>query len=264
MSSIWEDFEIDCTEYLNRKFGEYASFKHEGGSDSTVPDIKVKTKSGSTFYIDAKHSPAQCGQFVLLPDIASGTFNYSQQNSNRINAYAVKIMEHMNAQFDEFKEAGTAGKEIIMNNGSDIFTNWIIDTYRNKGTRYFITNNYTILPIERFSEYFYVTAKYRIKRSGSSDVGKSNISSVLSYIRSHNYVIKSTREEGGKLFVASTQTLHNQRFILSGYEYMFSLRDSEYEIRKLSNTFNANVIFSINLKNTKKGIDSNEFTQALK
>ncbi len=264
MSSIWEDFEINCTELLNRKFGDYASFKHEGGSDSTVPDIKVTTKSGRVFYIEAKHSPAQCGQFVLLPDIGSRTFIYSHQNTTRINTYAKRIMEHMNTQFDDFKEAGTAGKDIIMNNGSEIFSNWIIETYENKGTRYFITNNFTILPIERFSEYFNVSAKYRVKRSGSSSVGKSNVSNVLRYIKSHGYVIESIRENGGKLFVESYQQLHNQRFLLCGHEYMLSLRDSEYEIRKLSNTFNANVIFSINFKNIINGVKADEFIRALK
>lgn len=264
MSSIWEDFEIDCTEYLNRKFGDYASFKHEGGSDSTIPDIKVTTKSGNIFYIDAKHSPAQCGQFVLLPDIASSTFIYSRLNTTPINTYAKQIIEHMNAQFDEFKEAGTAGKDIVMNNGSEIFSNWIIDSYRNKGARYFITNNYTILPVERSSEYFNVSAKYRVKRSGSSHVGKSNISNVLNYIKSNGYNIESSRTDAGKLFVVSAESLHNQRFLLHGYEYMFSLRDSEYEIRKLSNTFNANVIFSIDLKSNKSGIGPDEFIQALR
>ena len=263
MSTIWQDFEKNCTDYLNTEFREYASFKHEGGSDSTTPDIRVTTKSGNIFYIDAKHSPAQCGQFVLIPDVTSGTFIYSQKNSTQINSYAIKIMEYMNAKFNEFKEAGTAGKEILLNNGSNVFTNWIINTYRNKGTHYFITNNYTILPIEKFSDYFNVTAKYRVKRSGSSSVGKRNMPIVLYYIKSNNYPIQSTRSDGGKLFVVSNRQIHNQRFILNGYEYMFSLRDSEYEIRKLSNTFNANVIFSINLKTTKNGLTSDAFIQAL-
>ncbi|CCJ32983.1 hypothetical protein [Caloramator australicus] len=263
MPSMWENFEIDCTEYLNRKFGDYASFKHMGRSDSTIPDIKVTTKSGNVFYIEAKHCPAQCGQFVLLPDIAKRTFIYSPLNTTPKNTYAEQIIKHMNAQFDEFKEAGTSGKDIIMNNGSEIFSNWIIDTYRNKGVCYFITNNYTIFPIERFSEYFNVSAKYRVKRSGSSHVGKSNIPNILSYIKSQGYDIKSTRIEGGKLFVVLAESLHNQRFILNGYEYMFSLRDSEYEIRKLSNTFNANVIFSIDLTANKSGIGTEEFIRAL-
>lgn len=252
--ATWKDFEVKCTEYLKKEFGIYADFKHEGGSDSTVPDLKVTTKSGNIFYIDAKHSPAQCGQFVLLPDVALGTFVYSQQNSTPINTYAMLIIEHMNSQFDEFKEAGTAGKNIIMNNDSEIFSNWIIETYLNMEVLYFITNNFIILPINRFSEFFNVSAKYRVKRSGSSRVGKGNMQNVLNYIKSYDYAIKSTREEDGKLFITSTEPIHNQRFILNEYEYMFSLRNSEYEIRKLSNTFNANVIFTIVLKNNKRGI----------
>ena len=41
--TIWEDFEIECTDYSNRKFGAYATFIHQGSTDSTVPDILVKT-----------------------------------------------------------------------------------------------------------------------------------------------------------------------------------------------------------------------------
>lgn len=264
MSLIWKDFETDCTEYLNKKYGDYANFKHMGGSDSTLPDIKVTTKSGNAFYIDVKHSPAQCGQFVLLPDIASRTFIYSHLNTTPINKYAKQIITHMNDLFDEFIEAGTSGKDIVMNNGCEIFSNWIIEAYKNKGTLYYITNDYTILPIERFRKYFNVSAKYRVKRSGSSHVGKSNISSVLNYIQFHGYAIENTRIENGKLFVVSAESLHNQRFLLHGNEYMFSLRGAEYEIRKLSNTFNANVIFSLALNTNKKGMEPDEFIQALK
>ena len=85
------------------------------------------------FYIDVKHCPAQCGQFVLLPNIAAGRFEYSPLNVNRINNSARRIMEYMNEAFDEFREAGTAGKDIDMINGSEIFANWIIQTYKNKG-----------------------------------------------------------------------------------------------------------------------------------
>lgn len=261
--SKWEDFEIECTKYLNERYGKYATFTHQGGSDSTTPDIFVNTNSGSKFYIEAKHSPAQCGQFVLIPDIATQSFTYSTLNSNNINIYSQKIIQHMNTQFEEFKEAGTTGKDIIMSNGEDVFSFWIIENYQAKNTRYFITNNYTIFPIENFQEYFNVTAKYRVKRSGSSDVGKSNCSFILNYINSHDYAVQSTRIAGSKLFVVSNRQLHNKRFILSGYEYMFSLRDSEYEVRKLSNTFNANVIFSIESKTSKLGLSPEEFVKAL-
>ena len=262
--TIWEDFEIECTNYLNKQFGAYAHFIHQGGADSTVPDILVKTNNGKTFYIDAKHCPAQCGQFVLLPDIETCSFEYSRQNANRINAYAERIMNHMNTQFNEYREAGTAGKDIEMTNGPSIFSDWIIQAYEEKGAEFFITNDFTILPVERFQDYFEVTAKYRIKRSGSSSVGKSRLSPVLNYIKSHDYFLTDSRIDGDKLFIESNRNLHNIRFILQQYEYMFSQRGEEFEIRKLSNTYNANVIFSIKQKSRISGISDKDFINYLK
>lgn len=260
----WEKFEIQCTNYLNDRFGAYARFFHQGGANSTVPDILVETNSGNSFYIDAKHSPAQCGQFVLLADLDIGTFKYSHRNINCINIYAKMIMEYMNADFDTFREAGTTGKDIDIQNGADIFAEWIIQAYRDKGTHFFITNNYTILPIVHLREYFDVKAKYRIKRSGSCCVGKSFLNTVLDYITTHNYTINNYRIDGDKLFVVSPQQLCNQRFILHGREYMFSLRKNEYELRRLSKTYNGNVIFSIFLKPNKPGLPDQDFINYLK
>lgn len=260
----WERFELECTNYLNAKFGAYARFIHQGGSDSTRPDILVKPNHGHSFYMDAKHSPAQCGQFVLNPNIITRTFEYSKKNDNRINIYAEKIMEHMNKHFDEFREAGTAGKDIIMEDGTSIFSNWIIQTYKEKGADYFITNNHTILPVEKLREYFDVTATYRIKRSGSNSVGKKYLSPVFDYIQSHDYDIISSRTDGEKLFVKSNKNLHNLRFTLGKYEYMFSQRSIEYEIRKLSNTYNANVIFSIKQIDDEPGLSDDDFIDSLK
>ena len=261
--AIWQDFESSCTDFLNDTFGEYASFIQEGGSDSTIPDIKVITRRG-VFYIDVKHCPAQCGQFVLLPNIATGSFEYSPLNVNRINDSARRIMEYMNEDFDEFREAGTAGKDIDMINGSEIFADWIIQTYKNKGAEFFITNNYKIVRVDDFSECFNVSAKYRIKRSGSSSVGKSRISTISRYLKDEFDSITSIRAQGDKLFVNSTRNMHGIRFVYGGYEYMISQRDDAYEIRKLSNTYNANVIFSIQLKNNCTGLTEEEFIDYLK
>lgn len=261
--TTWEDFEIACTDYLNNKFGAYAKFIHQGGSNSTVSDIRVETNSGKSFYIDAKHSPAQCGQFVLLPDIKTSTFTYSTQNANRFNTYASIIMNHMNHSFDEYREAGTKGKDIDLPNCEEIFSNWVIETYSLKRTRYFITNDFVILPIEHFQKYFDITATYRIKRSGSSNVGRSRINLISNYITNHNYCINDIKAKGDKLFVSSSINLHNERFIIQEYEYMFSLRDNEYEIRKLSNTYNANVIFSITKKGNIPGISDSVFISDL-
>ncbi len=262
--AIWQDFELECTDYLNDAFGDYAAFYHEGGADSTVPDIRVKTNTNRVFYIDAKHCPAQCGQFVLLPNILTRTFEYSSLNANRINAHAIEIIEFMNRDFDEFRDAGTAGKDINMQNGSQIFADWIIQAYKEKGARLFITNDFKIIDIDDFSEHFNVSAKYRIKRSGSSSVGRSRLSVISSLLKNEFRSISSTRIQGDKLFVTSSVNLHNTRFIYEGNEFMISARGSEYEIRKLSNTYNANVIFSIDLKNDKPGLSDSDFIGFLK
>lgn len=260
----WKDFEIQCTNYLNNKFGAYATFTHQGDHDSTISDILVHIKNKNSFYIEAKHSPAQCGQFVLLPDLETQTFQYSPLNAHRINKYSAMIIDYMNKYFDEFREAGTTGKYIDMPNGSNIFGNWIIQSYKEKGTKFFITNNYTILPINHFKDYFNITAKYRIKRSGSGNVGKNRLNSVIDYIKSNDYIITDSHISGSKLFLVSPQQLHNHRFILRGTEYMFSLRGAEYELRKLSNTYNANVIFSIRYKSSVPGISDTDFINYLK
>ena len=261
---IWKEFESDCTQFLNETFGDYAKFKQEGGSDSTIPDIKVLTNSGDIFYIDAKHCPAQCGQFVLLPNIATRKFEYSPLNVNPLNDSARKIMEYMNEDFDAFREAGTAGRDIDIKNSSEIFADWIIQTYKNKGAEFFITNDYKIVRVEDFSQCFNVSAKYRIKRSGSSSVGKSRFASISKYLEDNFEDVSSIKTIGDKLFIEALSNLHGVRFIYGDYEYMISQRDELYEIRKLSNTYNANVIFSIHLKSNYMGLTENEFIEFLK
>ncbi len=260
--AIWQDFENQSTQYLIQQYGNKAQFISEGGSNPTISDIKVITNSNNVFNIEAKHSPAQCGQFVLLPDIETQSFTYSHLNTTSINTYSSIITEHMNTDFDAYKESGTKGKEIVFDGCEKVFANWVMDHYRSKGVKFIITNDFTILPLENFSNYFNITAKYRVKRSGSSSVGKANATPVMDYITS-NYDIISTNIDNTKLFVNSNKHIRDTRFRLDSYEYMFSQRDNQYEIRKLSNTFNANVIFSITLKSTQNISDLERFEATL-
>ena len=233
-TKAWEKFEIECTNFLKEQFGDYAKFTRQGGSDSTIPDIKVETKN-KQFYIEAKHCPAQCGQFVLLPNIETQEFEYSRANSTEINEFSQAIVEHMNNNFEEFKEAGTAGKIIEFDDCEVVFNKWIIKVYKEKGVEYFITNEHVILP---------------------------NIDKVSAHIKSILPDVE-IRADGAKIFINAKDDLHNQRFVVDGNEYMISKRASNFEVRKLSNTFNANVIFSIEFKTDKKGMSIDEFIVVL-
>lgn len=258
----WLEFEEQSTDYLNNRFGHLASFSHLGSSDATVPDIRVETKSGKQFYIDAKLTPAQCGQFVLLPNIANQCFMFSEKNKTKLTPQVQQIIDHMNADFEAYKEAGTAGKSIELNDGGALFAEWIVSTYRQKGTAFFITNGFTILPVSEFLNYFEVSAVYRVKRSGSRSVSAKSAPGVVQHMTGCGFPIKSHSIRDGKLFACSDVYLHNTRFIYKGSEYMFSQRGDEYEIRMLSNTFNANVIFSIS-KKARKGLSDQAFAACL-
>lgn len=260
----WKEFEIEWTEFLKKTYGDVAYFQHMGEEDSTKPDILVKTKKGHTFYIETKKCPAQCGQFVLYPDVQSKKFIFSEKNDTKINEFAETIIHFMNYHFESFKEAGTAGRTIEFDNMEEVFCNWIMKTYGDKDVELVATNNRIMIRLEDFPKYFNVTAKYRIKRSGSDKVGHSRISAVKKYIE-ENYITDSNRTTiDGALFYKSSKNLHNQRFTIDKYEYMFSFRNDEFEIRKLSNTFNANVIFSITLKyGIGKGMSDEEIKKYL-
>lgn len=262
----WSDFEVQCTDYLEDRFGGYARFIHQGGSDSTVPDILVRpVNGGEPFYIEVKHSPAQCGQFVLTPDITAREFVYSGNNANPLNEWSGMIMKYMNKDFDAFRDAGTRGKTIDMPDGPKIFSNWIIQAYEHKGARFFITNGFTMVPLHEFGECFDVSATYRIKRSGSSAVGWHRMEIVERYIHDHGYDDGGSRnDDRGKLYVYPSKRVHHgQRFVVDNDEYMFSSRDGRYEVRRLSNTYNANVIFSIVMKPFVSGLTDSEFIACL-
>ena len=97
----WKQFELDCTKYLNNTYRKQATFIHQGAENSRVADIKCETQSGKVFYIEAKHCPAQCNQFVLIPKIESRSFEYSRLNAIPINRYSQTIIEEMNKDLQE-------------------------------------------------------------------------------------------------------------------------------------------------------------------
>ena len=254
--SRWEKFEDECFHYLCEEYGAYAEFRHEGRSDSTVPDIYAMPYHGGNLYIEVKENPAQCGQFVLIPDMQSHTFAYSPRNKKGLNVHSKRIINRMNENFSDYAHAGTAGKAVDLGPDSqDVFWNWVIDKYANQGVRLVMTDGFIIFPLERFKDYFDIKAVYRVKKSGSRDVPKGRIKLVEDCIfREFGRLNFNVGE--GNLFVSSETDLDGKRFKAGEDEYMFSRRGRQYEVRKLSNTYNANVIFSLALKKEHpKGLD---------
>lgn len=251
----WKDFEDECANYVSESLMGYARVQHIGMSNSAAPDIVVESKLGNSFSIEAKNCPAQSGQFVLLPNIKTKTFDYSKGNSTPLNEYAQQIIDYMNSHFDTFRNAGKAGEDIVFPGCESVFANWIIQMYQNKGTQYIITNGFRMVNIEDFGKAFNIIGRYRIKRSGSSDVGITRWRYVMAEIERLGYgTFNSTK--GNKLYIKSDRPVDNTRFIIYDTEFMISQRGDKYEVRRLSNTYNTNVIFSIDINPLYNGFFS--------
>ena len=262
--SNWEIHEKECYQYLRNTFGQDAEFIHHGGSDSTISDIQVRTKNGQSFWIECKSPQAQSGQFVTIPK--DGRFYFSERNKSLPNEISEFIINIMNRDFYKYSNAGTAGIGLDIN--SDIFAYWIKNMYKNKGVKYFITHSttgkYVILPLDDISRYYSIGATFRAKKSGSSNVAKSSQEMVAQRIVESLNVSASQIEYGVKMRVDSPLIADKQKIEINGYVYMFSKTpDGCFIIRRLSNTNNLNVIFSVSLKN-ESGLSEDSFRSILK
>ena len=260
-----EKFETQCYEYLKRNYlTESINFYHEGGMDSTKSDIAVIKNGKTSFYIEIKDNLAQSGQFVLLPNTNNKTFDYSPRNHSPPNKITNIIIEYMNSHFKKFNEAGTSGEKI--NIDKQVFSNWIINHYLSKNVKYIMSynNDYVIFPIRKFDEYFDIIANYRIKKSGSREPAKKDIDFIKQCITDYYYDVIFTFN-GRKIYAEINEPITKDRFILGNYTYFLSpYNQNKYEIRKLSNTRNMNVIFSIKLINCQNIEDLKEFEHELK
>lgn len=259
-----EQFELRCYEYLKKFYKtKETDFHHEGGMDSTKSDIAAIKNGRIDFYIEAKDASAQSGQFVLLPDEEREVFVFSPRNHSELNEMTDIIIDYMNSDFERFNNAGTAGQSLDIDTG--VFADWIIEHYKDKNVKYVIScdGDYVIFPIRKFEQYFNIIANYRIKKSGSGEPAKRDIPAVKQMIKDYYTTAKFSQEEK-KLFVDISERVHKDRFIMGDYTYYLSEQNSgDFEVRRLSNTYNMNVIFSIELIKAQDENDLEEFESDL-
>ena len=264
-----EQFELESLEYLRKNYGEDGiEFIHHNTADSTGSDIEVIINGHSMFFIEAKDTAAQSGQFVLLPDDATKTFIFSPRNKSLPNEMTELMIAYMNEDYDRFNAAGTAGE--VLDIDPDVFTQWIIGHYREKKVKYVISkrNHMLICPIEKFGEYFEVSANFRIKKSGSTEPSKKYVDAVIAALQNQfgiTDVYKQTVNGKQKLFAYAPASLSKVRFELGNYTYYLSPQSDagRFEVKQLSNTRNKNVIFTINVKQEQLALDLEQFKSEL-
>lgn len=254
----WKKFELDCTDYLNKTYGN--KFSHLGFSDSTVSDIKF-CDGKKSFFIEAKMPSAQSGQFVLLPNFEERKFEFSLKNKSKIDDNVTFIIDYMNENFDSFANAGTKGLDI--NLPQSLFSNWITNIYHQNGVKFFITKgtDFIIFPIEKYQDYFNISCKYRIKKSGSSGIPKYLQHDVLRIIRQHD----PSCTPNDSFEIQTLKNLDKFSFTIGNNDFLLKKKSENlYRVRKLSNTKNANVIFSINLVQEQNECDLKTFIDMIK
>lgn len=260
----WKKYEKECCDFIIKEYGDFAKFCPQGGSNSTVSDVLVLCDN-QEFFIEIKEPKSQCGQFVVIED--NGFFIYSPRNKTIINQYATEIINFMNLNFAKYSNITTAGIKIEID--SSILVDWIKKYYsEQKKVKYFVSGNSQspiIFNVQNFEKYFDVIAKYRIKRSGSSNVSKKNRKEVCVVLnRDFNIDERNIRIEENKLIVETSAILEKHKFSIGVNSFQLSkISSSEYVVRQLSKTKNANVIFSISLKKNTIGLTKEEFLKDL-
>lgn len=267
VNRMWEDFEIEACDYLNKTYRGFATFTNEGGGNSNSTDIKVFKNDKYIFSIEAKFSPSQSGQIVLKEE--AGKYILSSKSRGKDNKYTQNIINFLN----ENKSIYTPIKQnaMLINLDMDIFANWITEHYKNKDSHFIITSTKlqgykAIFPIGEIQSYFDISAVVRRKRSGTAHVPRSRIEESLreleSHLKSYGLEIAETKQLNGKLLVK-----FNKEFVLKKSESYFGseldlflsphIIGESYYIKRTSKTNNLNVIFSLKYKGPEKnfGID---------
>ena len=245
----WEKFEMECAEYLQNKYSELnINFELKGGFISNLNDIIVKKNGNELFAIECKMSQSQCGQFVLEANKQNKKFIFSEKNKTPLDKYAKAIIREMNNNFDIC--AYSSGNDLPIK--ENLISNWVKNYYLNfKKSKFCITKNKTdflVFPIEKFDKYFTFSAKYRIKKSGSSNPSTKNLSEIENILKKLD--LNAKIEINNSEYYAIINTDKNL-LILKGenYKYQLKKQNEKYKIRRLSNTSNSNFIVSIKLKN---------------
>lgn len=247
----WEIFENECSEYLQKKYSEKGvKFTVTGGHDANQSDIQVMKDNKTILSIECKMSAAQCGQFVLFVDEMNKKFIFSKKNRTPYDDYVKSVITEMEQNFDD---CNISAKDLPIS--QKVIYDWVKNYYLNvKKSSYCITRSnlgFIIFPIENIDKYFEFSAKYRVKKSGSSNPTQNNKNEIEQILREINISasIDMTNSECSARF-----TYNKDKFILCGnkYKYQFTQDGSVYKIRRLSNTSNANFIVSIKLKEEKQ------------
>ncbi len=241
----WELYEINATKYLNSIIKSPGlEFVKTGGSDSTSNDIVVNFKGKKILSIEAKLSPSQCGQFVLVSDKFNKlTLSDKSKFKNSYTNEILKIIETSHCNNSSI---------LNLNISQDLLSNWVKEYYSKKGVDFIITSKFldsynSIIPVSEIDKYFNFYGDLRRKRSGTREVPKRDkgflirlLKDYLEKININKYIIFDDRP--GLMF-----EIYENKDIVSSYSYFDNyfisrVNSNLYKVKIRANTNNFNFI----------------------
>lgn len=252
MMKNWQIFEANATTLLREVFNDTnLIFENTGGADSTVSDIKVKRNNTIITTIEAKYSPSQSGQIVLL--LNNNRFEFSQASVNSSNEFVTAIIDFMNNDINTYINVGTSAIPIGIN--SQVLFNWVKRVYSEKGVEWVIasslynnlnTMNTALIPLNEIDSYFDISASFRLKQSGTSHLSMSRESDFKTHLDciTTNYHL----EKQGKKYLLQLNENIGTNYISNEYFLSPTGEDNTFYVKKRGSTKNANVMFSLKLK----------------
>lgn len=262
MVNSWEELENRCYEYLKKLYPKTPSIEAYGKSDSTKADIKVEVSASDEFYIEVKAASSQCCQFVIFPNSNTKQFDFSSSNKVPCFDNCKNIISYMNGFYKKYHRVGKKGIPIDVDKST--LYGLVQDFYYLKKVKFFMTekNDFIIFPSDSFSRYFDINCFYRKKTSGSSEPNEENNNTeIIEGLKNND--IPGTIEyhpvgEKIRCFLHTIQDINKSRMVCTNYTYQFKQNkysqiiakksSNVYEVRRLSNTSNPNVICQLSLK----------------
>lgn len=258
----WEEHEKWNYEQFKKHYSDLATFKHDGGSDSNVSDILVKTPK-KDFFVEVKSaSGAASGQFVTTLD--GGKYIPSKKNVHETSPITERIIKEINNRFEKFSVIGSKGIDLRFSGDTKIYTDWIKQHYKEKNAEFIamqMEGEQVVMPLKSFEQNFDVRAEIRGKTSGTSPVAQQYRRGVTEYLENHGikpYI------ESDRMYISPTQKIENRYFTTAGKNFFIgNVRDGKREIRKRSETKNPTVIFYVKPKEPKEKLETVDFRKVL-
>lgn len=265
----WQETELECVNFIKRIVPNYIKVIEEGGSDSTAPDIVLKKNNEVLFCVEVKEATSQAGQFVIIED--KNSYKFSKLNKV-CEEPCLPIINYINQNIINYKNIGQSG--ISVDCDIELTKNRIVNLYLNeKNTKFFITKSkdeFLIFKTEDILNYFDISCVARRKKSGSANIPSKCICSTKETVRAFfdEKNLKSRfYQDGKKLFVEVDSNLDYSctRIECDCFTiYLSKSKSNTYELRKLSNTNNPNIIFTLKLKTNHSATQQQLFLNMLK